>query len=116
MIICRLRQLTLSPPFTQKGYQNYFQLQGYHNLPTRLKVPHKDLLSNVQGHMSITHTRLRVFIILIQQVLFTLYMYQVRDTSIKQETHILYHTIHIAYRSREPRDNQVNYSSPYTLL
>ena len=32
---------TLSPPITQEGYHYDFQLKGYHNLPSRLKVPQK---------------------------------------------------------------------------
>ena len=70
-----------------EGYHYGFRLQGHHNLKTRLKVPHKDPLSIIQGHMSFIHTRLRISIIHSQEVALSLYMYQVRDTSLpKQDT------------------------------
>ena len=91
MISCSSSQTTLSPPCTQEGYRYDFQYQGYNNLPTRLNVPHEDLLCNVQGHMSITHARLRISSILSQEIIFTLYIYQVTDTNLtKQDTQILH--------------------------
>ena len=55
MISCRFSQSTLSPSFTQEGYRYDFRLQEYHNLVITLKIPHKDLRNNVQGHM-VNHT------------------------------------------------------------
>ena len=46
---------------------------------------------NFQGYLLITHTRLRIFIILKEEFISTFNMYQVRDTSLqKQDTSILH--------------------------
>ena len=101
IISCRSDQPTLRPPFTQKGYHYSFWLQGYHNLTTKQRFRIKGLRSNIQGHMSFIHTRLRVFSILRQDISYLhRCMYQVRDTSLPHKTHQYFTLSNIAYHSR----------------
>lgn len=64
-----LQQKTL-PPFTKEEYHYDFQHQGYYNLLTTFKFPHKG-----PSDMAITHARLRGFSIISQEVIFIFYMY-----------------------------------------
>ena len=54
IISCSSIQPIISLPFTQEGCDNGFQVEGYDNLTSRMKVPHEKP-SYFQGHMSITH-------------------------------------------------------------
>ena len=54
-----------------------------HNLSTRFKVPHKDPLNIIQGHMSFIHLIIKGFSILSQDIIYSYsYTYQVRDKSL----------------------------------
>ena len=77
MISCHSIQPTLIPSFTQEGFYYGFQLQVYHNLLSR-RLHIKDILNYIQGHMSITHIRVRSFSILSQEFVLTSYMHEVR--------------------------------------
>ena len=59
----------------------------------------KDLHNNVKGHIKIIHTRLKSFMILTQDFIYTFYVYQIRDTSLpKQYIHILHIRYSISFK------------------
>ena len=86
MILCHSIQPNISPPFTQLGYNYGFQLQGYHNLLSK-RLHIKEILNYIQGHMTITHIRLKSFSILSQEFVFTYYMHDVRTQIYLNKTH-----------------------------
>lgn len=88
LISCHSSQPTLIPPFTKEGNHYGLQLQV-----ARVKVLHKEPSQLSSRSLSMAHTRLTSVSLLIQVVIFTLYMHQVGDTSLpKQGTLILYYT------------------------
>ena len=76
----------------------------------------KDLLIYVQGHMSITD-KTKSFNIPSQELIFTLYMYQVRHKSLlKQCTHILHNITYNIPFYKHIGPTSVIYRSLYYLL
>lgn len=54
MILCCSSQSTLIPSFTQEGYHNNFQLQGYHHLLSKW-FHIDDLFCDIEDHIHFIH-------------------------------------------------------------
>ena len=65
--------------------------------------------------MSFTHTRLRNVSILSQELIFILYMYQVRDASLPNKTHKLHYTTYSISFKKNIGITNVIYRSPDSL-